>query len=466
MRRQNRRGIKWAQIGPVCISPARSTSHAHATGFAHLNGSSAFSFSSPVFRVLPKQCAVQRVASVFMAARRPGSKRMSYYNNVRSEDFPVRHRQGDSPATSDVKGMPSTLEGNGVASQGNGAVVHDTSSQPVVNRPPARSLPITLFGLRFNVPGRFILMLVPFFWSSYSICLKWLYRLDWALSPPVFNSLRLVLAAAVVLPSLFRELRIQKKPTASENMNAVIVASIELGFWTILVNVIQAYGLRFTSASRGAFLGQLSTVIVPIAAFATGLEKSLGWNVCLASVMAMFGVGLLTFDGVGSPFSWKGDGVMLSTAFVAAAYILRSKIHAEKAQAGPLVPLKVIFQAVFALLYLGITSGNAFNGFGLTSLSSVFAGATPLLIALNVGIILWAGLFVSVASTILQIRGQALVSASEAVVIFSLTPLCASVLAIPLGERFGLPGLAGAALILLSTLLASRSDLKPKKAQQ
>lgn len=393
---------------------------------------------------------------------------MSYYNNARNKDFPVGRRQGDLAGISDVNSMPHNLQGNGVASRSNGAVVHETSLQPQpgVDTPPARSLPITLFGFRFSVSGRFILMLVPFLWSSYSICLKWLYRLDWAVSPAVFNSLRLVLAAATVLPLLFRELKVRKKSTTNDNMNAVVVAAVELGLWTILVNIIQAYGLQFTSASRGAFLAQLATVIVPIAAFATGMEKSLGWNICLASVMSVFGVGLLTLDDVGSAFSWNGDGVMLSTAVVAASYILRSKIHAEKAQAGPLVPLKVIFQALFALLYLGITSGNAFKGFGLASLSSAFAGATPLLIVLNVGIIIWAGLFVSVASSILQIRGQALVSASEAVVIFSLTPLCASVLAIPLGERFGLPGLAGAALILISTLLASRSDLVPKKAQQ
>ncbi|CDF36250.1 unnamed protein product [Chondrus crispus] len=157
---------------------------------------------------------------------------------------------------------------------------------------------------------------------------------------------------------------------------------------------------------------------------------------------------------------------MLSTAFLAAGYVLRSKVHAEKAKNGPLVPFKVIAQAFFALLYLAVSSAGALKGLTAASFTTFFAGATPTMIAVNVGIIVWAGLFISAGSTVLQIAGQALVSASEAVIIFSLTPLCAALLAIPLGERFGLKGIIGAGLILVSTLLASRSPDAPKKVKQ
>lgn len=235
--------------------------------------------------------------------------------------------------------------------------------------------------------------------------------------------------------------------------NAILRAGTELGLYTFFVNILQAYGLRFTAASRGAFLGQLSTIIVPLAAFATRVEPNLGWNVCAASLLALCGVGLLTFDSVANPFSWRGDGVLLLTAFFNAAFVLRSKIHSPKAKQGPLVALKVSSQTFFAMGFLVATSGVLRSG--VPNVGDAFVGATPLLLAINLAIVLWAGLFISVASTTLQLAGQELVPASQAVIIFSSMPLWASFFAIPLGERFGLKGIMGAGLILLSTLLSS-----------
>lgn len=391
---------------------------------------------------------------------------MSYLNKIRGKESPNTEPPVAPPSTTEGNGVPASVGGNGVANQATTNVASEVVSEPDVEAPPARSLPVQLFGFRFNVPGRLILLLVPFLWSSFGICVKWLYRLDWAVSPTLFNAVRLTLAATAVMPPLFRELGAKRKEPSKNDMKTVLFAGAELGLWTIIVNVLQSYGLKYTSASRGAFLGQLSTVIVPIVAFLTGMEASLGWHICAASILAVCGVGLLTLGDVASPFNLNGDAVMLSTAFVTAVFVLRSKVHADKAESGPLVPIKVISQAVFALAFLGITSGPSLTGAGLASLSSMFAGATPLMIVLNIGIIIWAGLFVSVGSTVLQMRGQALVSASEAIVIFSLTPLCAALQAIPLGERFGLKGIAGASLILISTLLASRSDSKPQRTKK
>lgn len=363
---------------------------------------------------------------------RPGSKLFPRYNRIR------------------VPPTPASINA--------GAGVESESEERLLSE---GKMPVSFLGLRFAVSGRLMLLLVPFLWASYSICVKWLYRLPWAISGSLFNFLRLAVAALFVLPRLVNEMS-QVGASRKERIERshVIMAGTELGFYTLLVNFLQILGLRHTTASRGAFLSQLSTIIVPIAAYATGLEPRLGWNICLAAIMAVIGVGCLTLDNVSSPFTWNGDGLLLGTAVAGTMYILRSKLHAGKG--GPLAEMKVVSQSIMALGLLAV-EGYVFGNGSLPSLGSIFAGATPVLIAVNAGIILWAGLMVSVGSSTLQIKGQALVSASEAVVIFTFTPLWAAALAIPLGERFGLRGMIGAGLILISTLLASRRTSNGKE---
>ena len=78
-------------------------------------------------------------------------------------------------------------------------------------------------------------------------------------------------------------------------------------------------------------------------------------------------------------------------------------------------------------------------------------------IAVNVAVVSWTGLFSSAVSGWAQTKGQQVVPASEAVVIFPTQPLWASTLAaLLLGESFGPKGFAGGALIVVATLIASR----------
>ena len=78
-------------------------------------------------------------------------------------------------------------------------------------------------------------------------------------------------------------------------------------------------------------------------------------------------------------------------------------------------------------------------------------------IVINIAVVLWTGLLSSAASGWAQTKGQQSVPASEAAVIFATQPLWASgIAAVLLGEGFGPKGIAGGALIVLSTLLSSR----------
>ncbi|CAN8066727.1 unnamed protein product [Agarophyton chilense] len=216
--------------------------------------------------------------------------------------------------------------------------------------------------------------------------------------------------------------------------------------------------LRHTTASRGAFLNQMSTIIVPIAAYLFGMEKRLNPSVIFASIVSIFGVALLTLDNVSVSFSVLGDGIMLFTALLSTMFILRTKVHTKIAEKGPLVPAKVLGQTTFAAVYFVVSS--LFAPCASKNVANMFIGATPMLLMANVAMVLWGGIFISWMSTVLQVKGQKLVPASETVIIFTSMPLWASIWAWPLGERFGPRGIIGASLILGATAIAGTSGKK------
>lgn len=335
------------------------------------------------------------------------------------------------------------------------------ASQPPFN-PPA------LPKLSPRAAGRLTLLVVPMLWASYSIVIKILQVLPWAFGPAAFNAIRLLMCFPVLFPVLLRHARDrwrQHRANATPLLDVTALGGLELGFWTCAVNTLQLVGLQFTSASRGAFLTQLCTVIVPFAAVLSGAEAQLGRSVITASLMSVCGVGLLTLDDVASPFLWRGDGLLLISAFVSTMYVLRSKYFSERAEPGPLVAMKVVSQALCALVYWGIINMKRLSTVGLsTAISSAMTGAKLWTLGLNVFLMLFTGLGLSVGSTVMQMRGQKNVSASEAVIIFTSTPLWTSLMAIPLGERFGIRGIIGAFLIFVATLLCS-SEKKDAKAE-
>eukprot|EP00168_Porphyra_purpurea_P012573 TRINITY_DN3335_c0_g2_i8.p8 TRINITY_DN3335_c0_g2~~TRINITY_DN3335_c0_g2_i8.p8 ORF type:complete len:116 (-),score=42.74 TRINITY_DN3335_c0_g2_i8:33-380(-) len=65
-------------------------------------------------------------------------------------------------------------------------------------------------------------------------------------------------------------------------------------------------------------------------------------------------------------------------------------------------------------------------------------------VAVNFGVVVWTGLFVSALSGYIQTKGQSAVKPSDAAVIFATQPLFAAALsALVLGEGFGPKGIMG-----------------------
>lgn len=319
-----------------------------------------------------------------------------------------------------------------------------------------------VFGRSYPVSGHILLLIVPFLWGSYSVCIKFLSHLPWSLNPIVFNVLRLTTGTLCVLPTLWNFLFRRREKLSSP----VLVAGFELGMWTLLTNLLQISGLKYINASRASFLTQLCTVIVPFLAFATGLESHIPKRIWAACLISVFGVGLLSLDGTSTASSIYGDLFLIASAFCSAIYVLRAKKHSGLGNAPVLTAAKVLGQLIFSLIHLFVIFVRT-SRFALLPdmISSAFVGSTPWLLSLHVLLVLYNGVLLCWAATALQLRGQKMVTASKAVVIFSTTPLWATALAIPLGERFGLHGIIGACLIMFATLMTTASDRSDKRRE-
>jgi len=271
---------------------------------------------------------------------------------------------------------------------------------------------------------------------------------------------------------------------------------MELACWVTLANTLQMMGLRTTSASRAAFFVQLESIFVPLAAATLGLAPA-SPVILGSSALSVAGVAVLASDSIGkshaasaggaaaaaaSGLSFSvGDGLEVLCAVVLSVYVLRTNHHVKRvARTTPLVAVKVVTQAVLASCWALARHGvpwlaarlqapaGAASGGGTAATAAAAAaasggawwalpaGLTTSAVAINVGLVLWAGLFVSATTSWMQAAGQRVVSASDAAILFATKPLWATACAaVVLGESFGRRGVVGGIMVLTGVLFAS-----------
>lgn len=222
-------------------------------------------------------------------------------------------------------------------------------------------------------------------------------------------------------------------------------AGLELGFYLWLGYATQAIGLEYTTASRSAFITTLYVVILPM--FLGLIGHKLRLPVWAAAMMAIAGVGLLSYDG--SPPN-LGDVWTLGTALAYTFYIWRLE-HFVAVRSYPTLPITGVQMLGVALL-----SGLWVAWEGPSWSASGFPYAQ----------MLYLGLVATALCIWLQALGQRTVPAPEAAIAFTLEPVYAAIFAyFLLGERLGVQGLVGGFLILGATLVSQLPQLlRPRKA--
>ncbi|MFZ5991878.1 MAG: DMT family transporter [Deinococcota bacterium] len=279
--------------------------------------------------------------------------------------------------------------------------------------------------MRGHLWGLLYLNLVTVLWGTTFVVVKGTVEV---LSPSLIILGRFLVASLCFLPFT---LTLRKEDEQSQRV--LWLAAFELGFWLWAGYATQAVGLQYTSASRSAFITALNVILVPIILGLFG--RRIGLAVWAAAALAVVGVGLLSYDG--SPPN-LGDLWTLGCAFTYAAYIIRLESYAKRLPALGLTTVQVYGTALFALAWV------------LWEQPRVEWDRFPWFA------IFYLGVFATALTTLLQTLGQGRVSAPEAAIIYVLEPVWASVFAfLLLGERLGVQGLVGAALVVSATLIDS-----------
>lgn len=108
----------------------------------------------------------------------------------------------------------------------------------------------------------------------------------------IFNGLRYLLAALVVLPFAWRVFKGTKSSMSREQYKWMAVA----GFFLFLGSALQQAGMQYTTAGNAGFITSLYVVLIPILLFFFWGERP-HWIFVVAVVLAMVGAFLLSTGG-------------------------------------------------------------------------------------------------------------------------------------------------------------------------
>ncbi|KAL6753030.1 hypothetical protein V8C86DRAFT_3029043, partial [Haematococcus lacustris] len=341
------------------------------------------------------------------------------------------------------------------------------------------------------------LIFVTALWGSYNPTIRWLYGTDHPLSPSTLTAIRTVWAAGALavaiacsnnrsLPAASPSLPDQahqaepqgaaggaagisqpavhaackaELPLLARTVNNVVVAGVELGTYNFLGTSLQAVGLQLTSATRAGFLVQLTAVLVPLLSALAGpggdsslltphltpaawpLTSALGGDLGASSLthLSQAPAGLLDSaadaGNAGLAGSLLAGSLAQATADLTAAGT--SGLEGGSALGATLT------QAVVTMAGTG----------GLAGVGAAMAEQTPL----DWLLIIYSALGPGALATYLQTRGQVVVPATLAQVVFSLTPLWSALIAaLVLGDDgMGQAAWAGSAAILVASAVAT-----------
>jgi drug/metabolite transporter (DMT)-like permease len=282
------------------------------------------------------------------------------------------------------------------------------------------------------------LLIVAFVWGTTFVIVQ---RAIAFLEPYSFNSIRFSLAALMLLIVilLFKQKSLQYFKKSLIWKNGVI-----LGFFLFLGYGFQTVGLLYTTSSKAGFITGLSVVLVPLLSYLF-LNQKLNWQIGLSSMLAVFGLYLLT---IRQSLSINiGDGYVLLCSVSFAMHIVFTGKFAKRLDAMSVTIVQLFTVSLFSFITAVFTE----NWKGIFASNKVLK--PEVITALFV-----TALFATALAFLAQTYFQSFTTPSRVALIFAMEPVFAAITAyIMLDERLGLKSLAGCFLILLGMLL---SELK------
>jgi len=251
-----------------------------------------------------------------------------------------------------------------------------------------------------------------------------------------FLSLRFGLATVVLFLAFGQRLKALQPHTVAAGVVVGLLLFAGLAFQTI--------GLRYTSASKAAFIASMSVAIVPLLS-AVVLRQPPTRGALAGVAVATVGLAVLTLTPsasaewtVGQTACQPGDLITFGCAVFFALQIVAVSLLAPRTDAMAMTILQVAIAAV------------------LSGLAALLLESWPGAIPLDVGVAAaFTGVMATAVAFVVQNAMQPWTSATRTALILTTVPVFAALFGYVLaGECLAPPALAGCGLILLGTALA------------
>ncbi len=245
--------------------------------------------------------------------------------------------------------------------------------------------------------------------------------------PSVFVMVRFFLAAIILLPFVFSEIK-----KTSKN---VLVAGMIIAAFNVVVYISQTIGLQTVTSAEAAFITGISVVIVPFILPFFALGKPSKKDIA-CSFLCLLGLFFL----VGGNFSHLSTGdawVLLCAVFVAITIVYLQKVSSILSSLSLLAFYQIFFTGVFSIPF---TLGKNF---------------LPLLTYPVAVAIIFCAFFATTIALVLQTKFQHYTTANRAAMIFCFEPIFGSLFGYLINdEKIGWSVFIGGACILAGTIFS------------
>jgi drug/metabolite transporter (DMT)-like permease len=273
------------------------------------------------------------------------------------------------------------------------------------------------------------LLSLTIIWGSTFVLTKFILE---SASPFVYVAIRFTIASVVFGIIFFKELRLITIPALTSG--AILGILLFAGF------VLQTVGLKYTTASKSAFITGLMVVFTPFFQFLVERKAPKIGNL-IGVVLVAIGLYLLT-SPEGSEFN-VGDLMTLVCAILFSVYTVYLTIYGKVHDPAHLSFMQFVITAVFSALLIPLLETARLDINSGFLLNMAYLAILPTVIALYI-----------------MAKYQRYTTPARSAIIYSMEPPLAACFAYFLiGEQIGLIGIFGGIVILFGLIISELSDV-------
>lgn len=245
------------------------------------------------------------------------------------------------------------------------------------------------------------------------------------ISPLYMLAIRFIIATIILSLIFFKRV---KKTTTSD-----LKAGFLIGLFLFVAYATQTIGLKYTTASKQAFITGTNVVMVPFLYWAITKKKPDGYEI-FSAFLCFIGIGILSFEG--SLKMGLGDGLTLICAFFYACHIVAIGYFAKGHDPILLTIYQFMTAAILALIF-----------------AIAFEEPIETMSKVAVLSILYLAVFSTLVGFLIQNIAQKYTSSTHAAIILSMESVFGSIFSIlMLKESFTLKIFIGCIAILISII--------------